>query len=1009
MSTNAIKSDIFKFVALRPPVSITKDKKELYFVHDERRIQKTAIGELITKLNEHDFREIPEQIKAFIKSKKYNPGFIKTYDSLNKIENFIISATSESFNSVLFKEKIENILGTSVPSFLENSDNRELLGTIWDHYYAFYLLSRFEHQNLDPLINALKVFHLLKYISESPVFDFDKLQHIMSAKLLISSFITELPKPLRKKEVVIEQEKSGEKISEYRKLWTYIIDTHRAIDELRNVKVNTVIHSIVKDAQDVSIPAGNPAPEQQILFKSSFSIDKDSWNNLHTATRSLLNSYNVTAQNFHVADTVMKLQEQLQNHYAAAANINDSYFMQQMPEEVKFNGSILSNVGRFLNSEIAAIPAPAPFNIRPLIKPLGIGELKVVKQKLKKYATGEVAHIENVLRGEYKERKHRVLDRTEDIFFTSSETEEETIRDTQTTERYELKKESEKTIQDEMSIQAGVTVSGSYGMVTFGAYGDFAYSTASQESNKSASNFAREVIDKSVSRIQKKTKEERTTKKLHEVEEINTHGIDNKEKANHAVGVYRWVDKYYEAQIYNYGSRMMFEFIIPEPAAFYEYARTHKPKKDIVRPITPYRWYLDNDNNWKHNGDLITHKDINENNFHLYIRDYNVQGVMMPPPLYKTISTAIAKEGMVVSLRDENQPDRLLEGAGFTLNNKELIVPKGYVSKVGVWFDVSAIWTAYSKMELIVGNKIFRILDLPVRKDEDGNMLFDNRFLTQNNASSTDGYHSFFQDTIIQVSVNCTDVLSYTINLYALVERLPEAYEQWQIDTFGKIMSAYKAMEIEYEQKLAAQEVQQGISILGQNPRINREIEETELKKSCIKMLMDVSQFGSFDAMKESISTDPDFDIMDALSEGKIIQFFEQAFEWENLTYLFYPYFWARKEKWMQKSGSYDNDPLFTKFLQAGSGRAVLPVRPGYNDVISYYMQTGSIWNIDGNPPLIKKEDGSPNDLFISIAEELKNQTDDLANAIPEGEPWEVVLPTTLVYLQDNSDLPKFD
>ena len=37
----------------------------------------------------------------------------------------------------------------------------------------------------------------------------------------------------------------------------------------------------------------------------------------------------------------------------------------------------------------------------------------------------------------------------------------------------------------------------------------------------------------SVSQIQKKTKEERTTKKLHEVEEINTHGLDNKDKPDH--------------------------------------------------------------------------------------------------------------------------------------------------------------------------------------------------------------------------------------------------------------------------------------------------------------------------------------------------------------------------------------------------------------------------------------------------------------------------------------------
>jgi len=46
--------------------------------------------------------------------------------------------------------------------------------------------------------------------------------------------------------------------------------------------------------------------------------------------------------------------------------------------------------------------------------------------------------------------------------------------------------------------------------------------------------------------------------------------------------------------------------------------------------------------------------------------------------------------------------------------------------------------------------------------------------------------------------------------------------------------------------------------------------------------------------------------------------------------------------------------------------------------------------------------------MFISIAQELKDQTDDLANAIPEGKPWEIILPTTLVYLQAEPNLPNF-
>ena len=602
-------------------------------------------------------------------------------------------------------------------------------------------------------------------------------------------------------------------------------------------------------------------------------------------------------------------------------------------------------------------------NIRSSIKPLGIGDLKVVKQKLKKYVANEIAHIENVLRGEYKERKHRVLDRTEDIFTVSNETDEETTKDLQTTERFELKKESEKTIEEKMSVEAGVTVSGSYGMVTFGAHGDFAYSTASNESNKSASTFAKEVIDKSVSRIQKKTKEERTTKKLHEVEEINTHGIDNKDKTDHVTGIYRWVDKYYEAQIYNYGVRMMFEFIIPEPAAFYGYAQNHpNSKKDITPPPM-----LDA---------KLTHKDITETTYQDFIRDYKIQGITPPPPQFKVVSVILSSDANIQN------------GTALTKSSKELVVPEGYKYSA-LSYSLSAIYENYPELRLSIGANDY--FGWAAMSDGKGRKKWD---------ASTGDLSDY--DGIIPISINCYDINSFFVNVSAICIRTDGKYEQWQIQTFEKVMAAYKALQMEYEQKIAAQDVQGGVAIHGQNPKINREIEKTELKKQCIKMLMDTYQFASFDAMKQKGENEaPDFDIFDALKEGKIIQFFEQAFEWENMTYLFYPYFWGRRDKWIDKINTYDNDPLFTKFLQAGSARVVIPVPPAYSDAVMYFLETGHIWK-GGEAPRLNDS------LFISITEELRNQTDDLGEARPEGTPWEVVLPTTLVCLQKDSELPKF-
>ena len=172
-----------------------------------------------------------------------------------------------------------------------------------------------------------------------------------------------------------------------------------------------------------------------------------------------------------------------------------------------------------------------------------------------------------------------------------------------------------------------------------------------------------------------------------------------------------------------------------------------------------------------------------------------------------------------------------LDGNAHSVNSKELVVPAGYISKVGLWWDCSAVWSHYPILEITIGNKIFRPLEIP-RGDGD----FDTRFSMGNNHDRNDiPYHWFWPESPIQVAVNSYDVLSYTVNIYALCERTWEGEEQWRIQTFEKILLAYKAMQAEYEQKVAAQESAHGIAIAGQNPRINRETEHTELKKHCLK------------------------------------------------------------------------------------------------------------------------------------------------------------------------------
>lgn len=609
-------------------------------------------------------------------------------------------------------------------------------------------------------------------------------------------------------------------------------------------------------------------------------------------------------------------------------------------------------------------------DVRGKIKPLGIGDLKVAKQTLLAYVPGEVAHIENVLKGESKERKHRTLDRMETFQLTVEEETQETERDTQTTDRFELKREAEKTIKEDMNVSAGLTVTGSYGMVSVTAQGNFAYATSQQESQKNSANFAREVVERSVSKIQKKVKTERSTRNLREVEETNTHGVDNVGGPGHVTGVYRWVDKRYRAQVYNYGVRLMIEFVVPEPAAYFR-ASQIAAKAAAVNAIPPEP-FLDQ------KGGPLTPSDINPSNYQLFAARYNATGVAPPDPEYLYFATALEQGG-------------IQDGQAFSKSSKEIALPAGYI------FDhyaasASILYANAAQFSLQIAGETHHVLN-------------DTRSLRMATAGYGIYWGGDWEDDprgVVPVSVIGYDINAYTVHVEVTCRRTDELYQKWQLQTFDKIYTAYKALQTEYDQKVAQAQARAGAIIIeGRNPGLNREIEKRELKKLCVTLLTG-KHFNDRDAMvypSPPTTEMPEVDVLEALREGPVAQFFEQAFEWEQMTYLFYPYFWAQKSQWLATSNQNDPDPLFAQFLQSGAARVVIPVPMAYKDAVLYFLETGAIWEGGETPRL-------DDPLFVSLAEELRNRTDDLAGATPEGTPWEFSIPTTLVWLQPGPELP---
>ena len=127
----------------------------------------------------------------------------------------------------------------------------------------------------------------------------------------------------------------------------------------------------------------------------------------------------------------------------------------------------------------------------------------------------------------------------------------------------------------------------------------------------------------------------------------------------------------------------------------------------------------------------------------------------------------------------------------------------------------------------------------------------------------------------------------------------------------------------------------------------------------------------------------------------------EQSFEWEQMTYDYAPYFWARKNKWLELFPLDDIDPMFADFLRAGAARVILPVHPDYvRSVLAFFSNGCRVPDMGSNPPIANVP------LYTDILAEVEElEGGELPQPELVGDPWEIRVPTNLVHLQTGPEL----
>ncbi len=598
------------------------------------------------------------------------------------------------------------------------------------------------------------------------------------------------------------------------------------------------------------------------------------------------------------------------------------------------------------------------------IKPY-VADLYIVKSEIDCYEPSEVSHIENIIQSEIRTKKHRYLQREEIESEQSTETTSFNEKTHQSDERFSLEKEIDKSIQQDLGADAGLTVSGKWGKAKFVATSNLSYNQTKKSAQKTAIKESKDVLNKAISRIETKISSKAIHRLLYETEEKNIHTFGGETGAlNDISRQFYFVNQVNSGQVFNYGKRMMLDFYVPEPAELYK--RLLHEEFKIKEPERP---------NKLNSNDILKIEDITEDNYLNYVANYNLTNIQHPP------------EEILITVNVNKTSDE--DGSQQDIGNYSFLVPDGYETKtvrikgwinwkddrhgsIGIWGNESAIGLQ--------------------RPDTDNDGDFDDE------SNTTWGFSEkpFFTQGNVPLSILYTRVEKSHFNLIfkcraketVLFDWKQTIYEQiW--DKYNKELDNYNKKKSEFEEKKNR--------LKNQNPFVLLLDIKEQLKQAAISYIS-CQHFDGMNAMVNKVEPCgfPQMHFQESEREGDFIRFFEQAFEWKFMNFMLYPYFWSRKCTWEEKIGEESDNMLFQRFLKAGSARISISVREGFESHVNYFLKFQEIWGESGEPPIAGSD-------FVPIWQEIKEDKNNF-NTDREGYLVDVTDGASEVKLVENID-----
>ena len=207
----------------------------------------TPVARFLAQFNQDNVATLPAKLKEFIGEQKYDLHFPQasgdlTLDVAAKAAADVPAAT---VSTASLTAAIEAATSKSLADLYAADAATSQRNAIWDNYYAFYVLSRYEGQDLGALTTNLRTYHLLNLLyRKRPVADAATLQGILNATPIIDKVFTTLPTPAMPAPAGTDTKLPAQTVTRYKNLWTDLANITHAIAEVRTVPLTASARNV---------------------------------------------------------------------------------------------------------------------------------------------------------------------------------------------------------------------------------------------------------------------------------------------------------------------------------------------------------------------------------------------------------------------------------------------------------------------------------------------------------------------------------------------------------------------------------------------------------------------------------------------------------------------------------------------------------------------------------------------------------------------------------------------